>query len=415
MGILCQFYTEVSTMKERILILAFLIACIASISSAEARDGKFLSMFEIVNFENAACDGDTKNGTCYTSAECEKKGGDDAGSCAEGYGVCCTFKVKCGETIAENITYFESTGDEDGACSIKVCPVSDNICQLRLDFSTFSITGPNTNTGATTDQVLVLNGEMNAGGLKSTYSTRCTTDVFTVTNPDGVAPPAICGVNSGEHMYVDASQSCNDLSMQLASDGSQMWTITVSQYECGYENLAPPGCTQYYWGSNTGVIKTYNYQSGSGTGHHLADQNQVICIRRETGNSKICYTTAAAIDFEVSGKGDAIAAMVSGKVAGCCMHGADGKSTVGYDCLLIPSPTNLAIAGGFGAFCGGVGLVTADGAKPLNDATTLKTVCSKSMPFMVTFLSDGFEVADADTAEAAQLNHGFKLSYIQST
>ena len=56
-------------------------------------------------------------------------------------------------------------------------------------------------------------------------------------------------------MYVDASQSCNDLSMQLAADGSQMWTITVSQYECGYENLAPPGCTQYYWGSNTGTIK----------------------------------------------------------------------------------------------------------------------------------------------------------------
>ena len=50
---------------------------------------------------------------------------------------------------------------------------------------------------------------------------------------------------------------------------------------------------------------------------------------------------------------------------------------MGYDCLLVPSPTNLAIAGGFGAFCGGVGLVTADGAKPLNDATTLKTVCCK--------------------------------------
>ena len=37
----------------------------------------------------------------------------------------------------------------------------------------FDYSGPNTNTGATTDQVLVLNGEMNAGGLKSTYSTRC--------------------------------------------------------------------------------------------------------------------------------------------------------------------------------------------------------------------------------------------------
>ena len=26
-----------------------------------------------------------------------------------------------------------------------------------------------------------------------------TTDVFTVSNPDGAAPPAICGTNSGEH------------------------------------------------------------------------------------------------------------------------------------------------------------------------------------------------------------------------
>ena len=51
---------------------------------------------------------------------------------------------------------------------------------------------------------------------------------------------------------------------------------------------------------------------------------------------------------------------------------------MGYDCLLIPAPTNLAIAGGYGGFCGGVGLVTSDGAKPLNDAgATLKTVCCK--------------------------------------
>ena len=92
--------------------------------------------------------------------------------------------------------------------------------------------------------------------------------------------------------------------------------------------------------------------------------------------------------------------MVSGKVKGCCNHGIDGKvsalishgvknapcnetfyilfqSTVGYDCLLIPAPTNLAIAGGFGGFCGGLGLVTEDGAMPLNDATKLKTVCCK--------------------------------------
>ena len=35
-------------------------------------------------------DGDSKNGTCYTSEECDKRGGTNSGSCANGYGVCCT-------------------------------------------------------------------------------------------------------------------------------------------------------------------------------------------------------------------------------------------------------------------------------------------------------------------------------------
>ena len=42
-------------------------------------------------FPNDPCDGNGgKNGTCYTSEECMQKGGASAGSCAQGYGVCCT-------------------------------------------------------------------------------------------------------------------------------------------------------------------------------------------------------------------------------------------------------------------------------------------------------------------------------------
>ena len=58
-----------------------------------------------------------------------------------------------------------------------------------------------------------------------------------------------------------------------------MWTIAVTQYECTYNNLAPQGCTQWYFGSSTGLIKTYNYQSGAGSGLQLANQRQNICIR----------------------------------------------------------------------------------------------------------------------------------------
>ncbi len=40
-------------------------------------------------FANGPCDGDGKNGTCYTEQECQSRGGEGQGSCAEGYGVCC--------------------------------------------------------------------------------------------------------------------------------------------------------------------------------------------------------------------------------------------------------------------------------------------------------------------------------------
>ena len=50
----------------------------------------------------------------------------------------------CGGTSSENCTYFQSGGQEVGQCRLKICPCSDNICQLRLDFQTFVITGPST-------------------------------------------------------------------------------------------------------------------------------------------------------------------------------------------------------------------------------------------------------------------------------
>ena len=51
----------------------------------------------------------------------------------------------------------------------------------------------------------------------------------------------------------------------------------ITQYDCNYNNLAPDGCTQYYWGATSDVVRTYNF--GNTPGRHLADQNQNICIR----------------------------------------------------------------------------------------------------------------------------------------
>jgi len=91
-------------------------------------------------------------------------------------------------------------------------------------------------------------------------------------------------------VYVDASEMCNDLVFQLgntevgANIMTRTWSIKVTQYSCDFENLAPEGCTQYFFGptQKTGIVKTFNFDGGT----HLSDQNQNICVRRERGTCK---------------------------------------------------------------------------------------------------------------------------------
>jgi len=45
-------------------------------------------------FANGPCAGSAKNGTCYTATECAQRGGENMGSCAAGFGVCCSSENK---------------------------------------------------------------------------------------------------------------------------------------------------------------------------------------------------------------------------------------------------------------------------------------------------------------------------------
>ena len=50
----------------------------------------------------------------------------------------------------------------------------------------------------------------------------------------------------------------------------------VTQLPCGFTNLAPQGCTQWYTGnSGASCFETFNYDNG----YHLADQEQIMCVR----------------------------------------------------------------------------------------------------------------------------------------
>lgn len=357
-----------------------------------------IGIFNVVKFQNDPCGGNNaKNGTCYTTEECEDKGGTASGSCAEGYGVCCIFTLGCGATKAENMTYFESSGGSPtGACNAKICKCKENICQLRLDFMTFVIAGPNT---VTTSVAKALAGTTVPDGKTTHDNGRCLTDTFSVTAPGSSGVPHICGTNTGYHMYVDASEECNTLSFQLGpSQASREWAIRVTQYACDYENLAPKGCLQYFFAtSGTGNLETFNRANKI----HLAGQDQNMCIRRESGNCRICYSTAA-MDFKISKTATALL----GKNSNCCGYMNDGMG-VDYDCVIIPDATKKMtalkeIANANGHFCG-QNLGTTTGAAD-------KTVCSMSVPFQIRFVSDAFELE----GEPGTMGYeGFKIFYEQ--
>jgi len=399
---------------------ATLILAVSNCHAKQNRDGKFLSFFNVVSFPNDPCDAGTKNGTCYTKEECSNKGGTNDGSCASGYGVCCTFALNCGSTSTENNTYFESRGSESGSCRLKICPCNDNICQLRLDFESFAITGPSTLTDTVAKAIFGIVNPDSTGKEVTNYG-RCLTDTFSVTSSGGNSPPAICGTNTGKHMYVDVSGSqCNDLNMLLGASGvgnsitTRSWSIRITQYSCNYANLAPEGCTEYFFGSDTGTITNYN----NGGGTHLNDQFQKSCIRREKGNCRICYTTVTGYsDFGISGKGTNKFFTKS-----CCGYGATGKKSSFRDCLIIPGlSTTKGQLQLFSDVCGAAGLNTKSETIKSTATKPAFTLCTKRTPFMVTFDTDSYEFsAELNDATAPYIpansgTTGFKLVYTQSS
>ena len=112
----------------------------------------------------------------------------------------------------------------------------------------------------------------------------------------------LCGLNTGAHLYVDSSPMCNELNFVLGQQNSQTnsnkatpaWDIRISQIPCGSVTKPPSGCTQYYYGSTSGNIQSFNWKGG----RHLADQRHKICFRQELNLCRICFTQAETTDFD---------------------------------------------------------------------------------------------------------------------
>ena len=97
----------------------------------------------------------------------------------------------CGGNIERNGTHVQNPGYSDkyktaDTCTYNLLKSDKEICFFRLDFVTFNIDGPSLTTDTLTSQ-------------------DCNTDSMSFTTPSSNAPPTICGYNTGQHLYMDAS------------------------------------------------------------------------------------------------------------------------------------------------------------------------------------------------------------------
>ncbi len=82
-------------------------------------------------------------------------------------------------------------------------------------------------------------------------------------------------VNFDDGACIDLDFEFGDTAVGLTALATRTYSIKVNQFSCDFENLAPEGCNQYFYGPGNGIIKSFAFSSG----RHLASQNQNICFR----------------------------------------------------------------------------------------------------------------------------------------
>ncbi|KAG4077894.1 hypothetical protein HA402_013828 [Bradysia odoriphaga] len=248
--------------------------------SANPSTQRFLNVFNIIKFENVPCTSSKPpltplDGTCYHKFECDQRGGIAVDTCAGGYGVCCVFQFGCGGTTNQNVSYFKNP-DFPAATKTKL------ICTFTVELQ------PSVN------QVFI---EFLFFELKAPKGGSCVDDQFIVAgHSSNNLIPILCGVNSGQHVYVNVDSSLDRklyLSVLAASPDARAFNIRISQIQ-GAFGQAPQNCLQYYQDAN-GVVQTFNYDDLAEIVEvrnptYFNNLNYAICIKRLPEFCTIQYT-----------------------------------------------------------------------------------------------------------------------------
>lgn len=293
-----------------------IFALVSSTITAD-KQSKHFSLFSVVTFQNTECTsessltGGATQGTCFTSTECSDKGGTQSGNCASGFGVCCIFinnGAAAASTITENRTRlrnseFPSATTATAATTIvyTVNKMSSDICQLRLDFTTFVIAGPGNSQ------------ESIGAGLGTNCADQLTVLTTDVTAWTSSQTGTLCGALTGEHLYVDLTMTSTDaatITIVTAASvaaltpaiAGRKWDIKTSQIECFATYRAPNGCQRYFM-EDYGKIISYNFYMVTGaparanpaqnSGIELPLQRVNTCIRRSKNMCCVEYKVCA--------------------------------------------------------------------------------------------------------------------------
>ncbi|XP_021929766.1 uncharacterized protein LOC110834666 [Zootermopsis nevadensis] len=228
----------------------------------------------------------------------------------------------------------------------------------------------------------------------------CNSDQFIVAG--GNPAPAICGINTGNHMYIDAGVgNTNPVTLNFVTSGPSFprnWKVKICQIPCNTIYRAEEGCLQYFTGVS-GQIKSYNYDPGAGL--QLSKQDYSICIRMERNFCGIQYT---ACPDTVNNRTHAftLSGNTQGQTAVSSSTGTIGPNSCNTDWLIIPCATNVGRTGlpaCIDRICGGT--------FNTEISTTPATVISTVKPFRLTVHTNNVE-APNDVG-----NRGFCLNYVQ--
>jgi len=363
---------------------------VASVATAmpQNKKGKAFSLFSVVTFPNVECTTTmtpAMKGTCVTQEECQNTGNTvstASGNCASGFGVCCFRRIVEPGAITESLTHIESEGFPTPVAALTTAPVTavprafpimtdSSVCAVKFDFINVQLnTDTANNDGTCTDALTVATP---ARGATSA----------------GFVPGELCGVLTGQHMYVDVNTAggamAATINVNTAGEvGNRFWKILVQRIACNSPDLPTPGCLQFFTGLS-GLITSFNGARMGNAQQMLQNQQYRVCIKRGAGMCGVTYREA-----DPAGAIDSFALGAAGAAAG----GVAGNSGVGATCTA--AGHQFITIQPVGKICGGK-------LSPANDQAVAGPVESNEFGLTVT----------APNAVQTEAGSGFNLVYNQ--